>query len=494
MTETMIGSTERFFGLTLSLLALLTLVLNAQGRTQFPFWSDEAYTTLAVRASTWNDFLQVNLRNEETPPLYFAMLRLWAGIWGDSREGTLRLFSALCLAATIPAVGWLGHQMWNRRIGLLSALLLAVNPFAHYYGQEARAYTLTLLLAALLFATAVRFIRQPSTLAWATYALTGILALYTNYFAVFVLSGSGMLGFVLLLRQGRARLGSWILAHVVIACALLPWLPSLGYQMDVSASALAPEGRSVWQQYLLALLVLGGAFPDGSLVSLILIVLIAVSIPLAALRLMGSSGMIQRLFVPATIIVPMIGVVLLFAGDAQFNPRYMLICLPAYVVILAAGLANPWRWAHVSRILLGLMVVLSAVYSFTQKQNLRRTTGWDRIAATVTAEAAPGDAIFFAPPWAQAAFTVQYDGTPLPLYGAEDFAGYYHERGNPFGQDIDLPALEAHLAQGQRAWIAWDRIYAHRPILPAGVDVEEQQLGSTTILLVTPEETDGNTP
>ena len=116
--------------LLLALLGLATLCLSAYGRAAFAFWPDEAYSVLAVRARDWNELLLINLRNEETPPLYFALLRLWALAWGDSREATLRLFSAVCLAATVPLVGWLGWRVWSREVGLISALLLAVNPFS----------------------------------------------------------------------------------------------------------------------------------------------------------------------------------------------------------------------------------------------------------------------------------------------------------------------------------------------------------------------------
>ncbi|HEX9440067.1 MAG TPA: hypothetical protein VF909_10305, partial [Roseiflexaceae bacterium] len=73
----------------LGVLALATLISCAYRRAAFPFWSDEAYTVLAVRARDWTELLIVNLRNEETPPLYFALLRLWALAWGDSSEATL---------------------------------------------------------------------------------------------------------------------------------------------------------------------------------------------------------------------------------------------------------------------------------------------------------------------------------------------------------------------------------------------------------------------
>src|SRR3954470_16792493 len=157
--------------LMLGLLAVTTLLSCAYQRAAFPFWSDEAYTVLAVRARDWAELLTLNLRNEETPPLYFALLRLWALAWGDSSESTLRLFSAVCLAATVPLVGLLGARLWNRQVGLVGALLLAVNPFARYYGQEARAYTLAMLFIGIFMLGAYGYARRPGPRLWAAYIL-----------------------------------------------------------------------------------------------------------------------------------------------------------------------------------------------------------------------------------------------------------------------------------------------------------------------------------
>jgi hypothetical protein len=105
----------------------------------------------------------------------------------------------------------------------------------------------------------------------------------------------------------------------------------------------------------------------------------------------------------------------------------------------------------------------------------------------VAARAAPGDALFFAPPWAQAPFLIQYHGPELQLHGARSFVGYYHEQGHPFDPaTFETAALREQLATGDRAWIVWDRIYGARPSIPAGCSVEEQRYGTTTLLLVSP--------
>jgi uncharacterized membrane protein len=89
----------------------------------------------------------------------------------------------VCLAATVPLVGWLGTRLWGRQVGLVGALLLAVNPFARYYGQEARAYTLAMLFIGILLLGAYGYARRPGPRPWAVYILGGIAALYTHYFA-----------------------------------------------------------------------------------------------------------------------------------------------------------------------------------------------------------------------------------------------------------------------------------------------------------------------
>ena len=61
-------------------LAVITLLWTAHQRDAFPFWPDEAYSVLQVRAKDLHELVRINLRTEETPPLYFVVLRLWAAL------------------------------------------------------------------------------------------------------------------------------------------------------------------------------------------------------------------------------------------------------------------------------------------------------------------------------------------------------------------------------------------------------------------------------
>ena len=104
------------------------------------FWWDEAFTwwftTIDLR-----DLFQVAWSQEEINMiLYFGMLNAWSDL-GDS-ELWLRLPSALFALATVWLVAKLGSLLFEPRVGLTAALLLTLNGFFVFYGQEARAYSM----------------------------------------------------------------------------------------------------------------------------------------------------------------------------------------------------------------------------------------------------------------------------------------------------------------------------------------------------------------
>lgn len=499
-------SLERLWVPFLLLLTGGVLVAGVLRPNTSSFWADEAYTVLAVRAESWDDLLLVNLRNEETPPLYFAVARLWAGLWGDSREASLRLLSALCFSACIPLTALVGAHIWSRAVGLGGALLLATNPFALYYAQEARAYTLATLLGLLYALATIAYARRPGIRAWVAAVFSGAALCYTNYLGGFSVAGLVLAGAVSLLavirgharapgREGRmlrwAPPVGWAAAQVVTLLLLLPWLPAVRYQMVTATSMASPGEQDIASQLLAALLVLLAGFPNGGPLSLGLLGLATLLLALGLSWAVGQASVEQRIWLAGGLLLPIIGVLAIFWGDGQFTPRYFLLAQPWLLLLLAAGAVEAGRMRAslglVGRGLLAAVAVGGLAYWLTMAPNPRRQGAWDVIAAQVAALAQPGDAVFFAPPWARAPFVVQYKGAPLQLYGAESFVGYYYDGRRPFVEgEFEGEAMRRHVAAGGRAWVVWDRIYGLRPGAVEGLAVEEWSYGSTGLLLVHP--------
>ncbi len=214
----------------LAALTVLAAALRLSTLGLQSFWYDEAFTPVHVlHPSLWATLRSV-VHTENTPPLWYVLA------WADSRvlgtgEVALRLPSAVAGIATVPVAWAIGHELAGRRAALVCAALVAVNPLFVWYSQEARAYALFVLMAALAMLCFLRAEREPTRGRMAAFALTGALALLTHYFSVFLL-----IPMVLWLAFGpgerraatrRAALPA-ILMLGIVGVALLPLISAQG--------------------------------------------------------------------------------------------------------------------------------------------------------------------------------------------------------------------------------------------------------------------------
>ena len=79
---------------------------------------------------------------------------------------------------------WQARELSSRRAGVMTAALVALNPFLVWYSQEARAYGPVLFVALGLYVFA-RALSKPTRGRLTVWALVSILAIFTHYFAVF---------------------------------------------------------------------------------------------------------------------------------------------------------------------------------------------------------------------------------------------------------------------------------------------------------------------
>ncbi|HEX8558287.1 MAG TPA: glycosyltransferase family 39 protein, partial [Pyrinomonadaceae bacterium] len=82
------------------------------------------------------------------PPLYYFALHYWMKLFGDSERGA-RLLSALFGVLALPLVYLVAAHLFNKSTGLVAALLLALSRFHLEFSQEARMYSLLVLLSLL---------------------------------------------------------------------------------------------------------------------------------------------------------------------------------------------------------------------------------------------------------------------------------------------------------------------------------------------------------
>jgi hypothetical protein len=169
----------------LAALTVLAAALRLSTLDLQSFWYDEAFTPVHVLHASLGATLHAFVHTENNPPLWYLVVWAWSRLAGTG-EVALRLPSALAGIATVPVAWGIGRELAGRRAALLAGAIVAVNPLLVWYSQEARPYAFYVLFAALALLCMLRADRDPTPRRLALFACSGVLALLSHYFAVFL--------------------------------------------------------------------------------------------------------------------------------------------------------------------------------------------------------------------------------------------------------------------------------------------------------------------
>src|SRR5262245_22216523 len=155
-----------------------------------------------------------------------------------SDDVAVRVLSVLLGTAAIPATYFLGRELVGRRVALLAALLAAASPLYVAYSREAAMYALLALVALMATIGLARYVRDGGWGALAAYGGAMLLALYTHYYALFLLAAQDAYVAWLAWRGELPRGAAlrWVAAQAALALCFVPWLPALWRQAGLAAS------------------------------------------------------------------------------------------------------------------------------------------------------------------------------------------------------------------------------------------------------------------
>jgi mannosyltransferase len=294
------------------------------------FWLDEL-VTVSLLDRGLGDVLAEIPRTEGTPFAYYVIAWVWGSLFGLGEVG-IRSLSALAGTATIPVAYGAAAVLVSRRAGVVTAALVAVNPFLVWYSQEARSYALVALLGAgsvLAFGHAFRGGGR-----WlAAWAALSALAIATHYFAVFLVAAEAVW---LLVRLRGSR--SVVLAALVPGATLLAHVPLVLAQRDnaeaVTGSSLAARIVGIPKN-----LAVGYSFPAEALGSALAAVLLLVGVVLVVrLRPYERRGaLVAGSLALGVIVTP---VLLALAGEDFVIARNAIVAVVPAAAFLGAGYAS----------------------------------------------------------------------------------------------------------------------------------------------------------
>lgn len=191
-------------------------------------WLDEA-ATLWYSSSGYDGVWKYVLSGEYNPPLFYWITTFMLN-FGDS-EFVLRFIPCVVGVLTIPVVYLLGKEWRNETVGLVAAALLAFSPFHIYYSQEARAYTLAVLLVVLMLYS---YLRAAKTNQYKWWILMGVLAGLAFWTHFYTFLPSVLIGvYHLISTRTKDSLKHTLIYAVTFIWTTLPMLLAMGFLISL---------------------------------------------------------------------------------------------------------------------------------------------------------------------------------------------------------------------------------------------------------------------
>ena len=206
---------KRHFLVLILLLALLLRLYGLGGRA---FGVDEFYETALVSKSLGDVIYNAVAVNPFSPPLYDLLA--FALNWIGGRLA-IQLFSVVCGVLGVYAGYRLASKLFGEKTGVLTALLLSLNPFHLFYSQHMRSISLVALEFTVFLYLLLLFLEKQDRKNSVLLGLVAALFLYTHYVAGIVLATA----FIFLLwkqKNKQIQLRELVTPFVIAGVLFLP--------------------------------------------------------------------------------------------------------------------------------------------------------------------------------------------------------------------------------------------------------------------------------
>ena len=383
---------QRFF---LILIILGAFAWRVNGLTNQSLWRDEV-DAIYFALRDLPDTLAMFGAMAQNGVLYFLSLRVWFHLAGAT-EFALRYISLLAGVLTVPLTWQVARRLLNgdgtKRIApqpphptppliregtvprltrgggalmpLMAALLLAVNPYQLWYGQEGKMYTLMTALILLAHWCWLTGISRGGWRVWLLYLVTVSLALYVHLLSIIIIP-LHLTWFLIAWPQSRRQ---WRGYGFALAGLTLPYLPFVWWQwaMLTSADKLTGFSFTPLPEMLYGLLMSHsyGLLPPPPIFRLLPIfflgavgLLLGVGTLADSLKLTTAdlSPWRRYLLLVSWLFVPIATIYALSLRQPVYTDRYIIWIAPAAMILLALGAQTLYQ--NTGRLALPLIAIL----------------------------------------------------------------------------------------------------------------------------------------
>ncbi|MFY9557205.1 MAG: hypothetical protein WAV20_02495 [Blastocatellia bacterium] len=209
--------------------------------SSFGLFGDEVFT-LWTSAQDWRSLFSSVVGDVVHPPLFYALLKTWIDLGGQSLFWLKLLPASLSIVAVVPFV-LLCRELRLQPAALNLALwLTGVNGFLINHGQELRMYSMLFLLTACSMWLSTRLINGGGVRPKTQIALfvVNLLLVFTHYYGWAVVA----LEFLAILMWKRSRVRGFAIACGLLVLCFSPWV----YFVAKAAGDNPSRVNFVWNQ------------------------------------------------------------------------------------------------------------------------------------------------------------------------------------------------------------------------------------------------------
>jgi 4-amino-4-deoxy-L-arabinose transferase-like glycosyltransferase len=385
-------------------LTALALLLRVTSLSRGLF-TDEAYSLALAQRGFGHMFTLFGFEPNGTP--YSIVLWPLIRAFGTGAV-VLRLPAVLAGTASVPALWWTSRRFATGGIPLLAAALLAINPMAVWYSQEARPYAFVVLAGCLAFGALGCAVETGERRAWVGYVAAMALLAYSDLLAApIVLPAQALIAW----RGGRESARRWLWSLPALLACCLPLLVGAAISRSRRNALywLPKPGRGLVE---LALQEFAGGLSGVSAVRWATVAAGATLVAAAAWRMRHrhiaspASAMCRTrhtdiasptselgtfLIAACWGVIPCVLLFVVSFIEPVFYPRYAIVGLPGLclLVALAAGCMWDRRRDAVPAVGCLMIVVVAAVYADTRQWSVLQED-WPPIAAWLRVDRAAG--------------------------------------------------------------------------------------------------------
>ena len=202
------------------MIILLGAILRLYDLGTESFWFDEMYTVNRMSQDLQTLLHQLVTQGDMTRnAVYYLLAHFWVMPF-EMTEVSIRSLSALFGVLSVGMMYLVGRQLLGGKAGLLSSFFMAVSSFQIQHSQEARFYSLFVLLTLVSVYCYILALKTKSTRSWVISGLINILLFYTHTYAIFVFAVE-YVHYLIYWKSNKSTLVQWGMSQVLLVLGIV---------------------------------------------------------------------------------------------------------------------------------------------------------------------------------------------------------------------------------------------------------------------------------